>query len=174
MDIYNLSQTVTSKLRENKSASLASMQSLIDIATQTIPNDLGKYKIFNQTTYKRNLVYRDNLLEVFVLCWRRGQTTPYHLHPNRGCVYKIISGTLKETIKHGDTNCKRILREGDYGYIDNQIGSHQMECVSEETVSLHFYSPSGFYDPELLVDVETNNAKKDGYGQEENQQENNR
>jgi cysteine dioxygenase len=41
---------------------------------------LRPYSHFRDQFYTRNLVYRDSLFEVMVICWTAGQKTPIHTH----------------------------------------------------------------------------------------------
>ena len=41
---------------------------------------LKTYTFFREDIYTRNLVYRDDLFEVMVICWKPGQKTPVHTH----------------------------------------------------------------------------------------------
>jgi cysteine dioxygenase len=41
---------------------------------------LAPYVHWNEGFYTRNLIYRDELFEVLILCWRPGQKTPVHSH----------------------------------------------------------------------------------------------
>lgn len=41
---------------------------------------LKPYAYFRDDMYTRNLVYRDDLFEVMVICWRPGQKTTVHTH----------------------------------------------------------------------------------------------
>jgi cysteine dioxygenase len=41
---------------------------------------LKPYSFFHDDFYTRNLVYRDDLFEVMVICWRAGQKTTIHTH----------------------------------------------------------------------------------------------
>jgi cysteine dioxygenase len=41
---------------------------------------LKPFSFFRDDTYTRNLVYRDDLFEVMVICWKPGQKTTVHTH----------------------------------------------------------------------------------------------
>jgi cysteine dioxygenase len=49
-------------------------------ATQLSAQELKPYVNFRDEYYTRNLVYRDALFEVMVICWKSGQKTPIHTH----------------------------------------------------------------------------------------------
>lgn len=47
------------------------------------PESLAPYRHFLPEHYTRNLVYRDGLFEVLVICWGVGQKTPVHNHDDQ-------------------------------------------------------------------------------------------
>jgi cysteine dioxygenase len=48
--------------------------------TQLSAQELTPYTHFRDEYYTRNLVYRDALFEVMIICWKSGQKTPVHSH----------------------------------------------------------------------------------------------
>jgi cysteine dioxygenase len=44
------------------------------------PHTLDRYVHFRRDMYTRNLIYRDDLLEVMAVCWQPGQRTVIHTH----------------------------------------------------------------------------------------------
>lgn len=145
MKITDVAKQISSQLEATQNDKLDQYKSEIEALLSDTLVDLEQYERFDTKGYTRNLVYQDSNLDVYVLCWLPGQKTPFHQHPSRGCVYKVIRGGLTETLRTGEDCCSRILRPGDSDYIDNDIGSHSMTCKSSPTVSLHFYAPSNFY-----------------------------
>ena len=109
--------------------------------------DWEEYCQFSDTIYQRNLAFRNELLDCYILCWNPNQGTPYHYHPSRGCIYKILKGSLLEIRPNNRNASSYHLSENDSSYIDNKEGSHKIINISNEpAISLHFYSPSKFYD----------------------------
>ena len=148
MDLQKIFNSITNLLK-NKELTLYNCQHILDNDDNDI--DLTNYQdllTVSDKNYTRNLVYTNNQLDCYLLCWLPGQNSPYHFHPDRGCIYKVLKGELteiKETIDK--TKINTILYEGDSGYIDNSDGSHKMINTGDKlTISLHFYSPSGFYE----------------------------
>ena len=58
------------------------------------PDSLAQYIHPNQEHYTRNLVYRNELFEVMVVCWDVGQKTPIHNHDNQLGWMSIQRGML--------------------------------------------------------------------------------
>jgi cysteine dioxygenase len=50
------------------------------LETQVDRTSLKRYAFFRPDVYTRNLIYRDDQIEVMALCWSRGQRTPIHTH----------------------------------------------------------------------------------------------
>jgi len=46
---------------------------------------LAPYIHFDEQTYTRNLIYRDELFEVLAICWQPGQKTAVHTHNGQLC-----------------------------------------------------------------------------------------
>jgi len=114
-------------------------------------NDWKQYISFDKQDYKKNLVYRDNNFEIFVVCWLPNQETKIHNHPEGGCLLKILEGNMMEELydKNFVLQEKNNLVMSDVRYIDDSIGIHKMKNNEENTISLHIYSPPNFI-PSLL------------------------
>ena len=105
-----------------------------------------QYINFQKNTYTRNKVYSDNNIDIFILSWYPDSKSPIHNHPKNGCILKVLFGQLQE--HKYLTNKKYIINnisKNKQSYLDDTIGTHQIIALLP-TVSLHIYSPSGFYD----------------------------
>ena len=113
--------------------------------------DWKQYISFDKQDYKKNLVYRDNNFEMFVVCWLPNQETKIHNHPEGGCLLKILEGNIIEELydKNFVLQENNNLVMSDVRYIDDSIGIHKMKNNEENTISLHIYSPPNFI-PSLL------------------------
>ena len=119
--------------------------------------DWKKFVNFDNDNYKKNLVYRDDKFEVFVVCWLPKQETKIHNHSKNGCILKILEGNMQEIMydnKIYDENNFKILSKNtiikdDVRYIDDNLGFHKMINNNYKTVSLHIYSPPNFI-PSIL------------------------
>ena len=101
-------------------------------------DDWKNYVIFDNNNYKRNLIYKNDLFEIILICWKKNQESPIHDHPENGCIFKVLQGSIIELKK----NSKRTLNTYDIGY---SIGKnvHQIKAL-EDAVSLHVYSPPNY------------------------------
>lgn len=115
-----------------------------DLKSYNILN-LDKFISFKKGEYTRNILYRSNLYEIILICWSPNSETPIHKHPKNGCLLKVINGILDEKIYYKDKILDRKISQNDIGYLDDTIGTHKIKSQTF-TVSLHIYSPSGFYE----------------------------
>jgi cysteine dioxygenase len=101
---------------------------------------------FDSLTYKKKCLKRTKDYEVVLICWRKGQQTAIHDHPDGGCWMRVVQGALQEityTTPNLEEVGERILGPGDVGF---QCGSTVVHCIQalEDTVSLHVYYPPGY------------------------------
>ena len=104
-------------------------------------SDYKKYIKYTDDTYNRHIVENDNDLQVIVISWKAGQKTKIHDHPEGGCILRVLSGSLNETIYRNDPSMvlNTTLDTSELSYIDNSIGRHEIEAL-EDSVSMHVYS----------------------------------
>src|SRR5262245_8293410 len=55
---------------------------------------LERYAFFRGDTYTRNLIYRDEMIEVMALCWSKGQRTPIHTHNGQLGWMAVVDGSV--------------------------------------------------------------------------------
>jgi len=108
--------------------------------------DLDQHFGFEEENYCRvPLIARDEY-DLLLCCWKPGQESPFHGHPNQGCLVKILSGTLTEKVRfiNGESEI-RLNNKDEVGYITDKIGIHRVKNNSQENaVSLHLYAPGGY------------------------------
>ena len=104
------------------------------------------YVSFDDNTYKKNLVFRNDNFELFVVCWKPKQKTPIHSHAENGCIIKMLKGNLTEKLYFNDGSFKKhTLYKNDITFIDDNIGKHIMENDSDKNaISMHLYSPPNY------------------------------
>jgi predicted metal-dependent enzyme (double-stranded beta helix superfamily) len=131
-----------------------------------IPNDLYVNSVeYDSVSYKRNVLYRDEDIEILLICWMPGQKTPVHDHPDQGCLVRVLAGELNETLynlgvryaspddkqsyfNHGYPEGslravkQRSIGQGAVSYLRGDRGVHRLWNKSDEpAMSLHVYSP---------------------------------
>lgn len=103
------------------------------------------YVQFNADNYYSNPLYRNDKFEIRLLSWKPSQETVKHTHPENGCIMKILEGKLVEEKFDGNRVSKKSYTKGDVCYTKpNEL--HILKNSDKDSVSLHIYSPSGFYD----------------------------
>ena len=110
-------------------------------------NEYLQYLSFDKTKYKKNLVYRDNDFEIFVVGWCPKQYTPVHDHSANGCLFKILEGSIIEQLYDKDLKFigHKLLHKDMSSYIHNKRCYHSMNNISlNNSVSLHIYSPPNY------------------------------
>lgn len=122
----------------NEHLKLNNIYSLKNLLSTYTKDDWKNYVIFDESKYKRNLVYKNETFEILILCWKEKQESPIHDHPKNGCIFKVLQGSIVEVKK--DT--QHTLNINDIGY---SIGKnvHQIKAL-EDSVSLHVYSPPNY------------------------------
>lgn len=119
------------------------------LGTLIEPDSLEGYVKFRSDRYARNLVYKDELLELVVLCWDSGHRAPIHGHEGEFCWARIERGSLKFTnYREISEQPLRLEKTGAPviglpGYLDGPADIHEVEnlvAFGGSAVSLHLYS----------------------------------
>lgn len=104
--------------------------------------DWEEYVIFNNEKYNRNIVFKNEKIELIIITWLPNQETPNHEHPKNGCLFKVLKGKIDEILIKNNNKIKKTYLKDDYNYIHNNIGTHKMiNLYQDYCVSLHIYSP---------------------------------
>ena len=101
-------------------------------------DDVRGFVRFDDDSYVRALIFRDERLELRLHCWRPGQSTSLHGHGASACAFKILRGTATETVL-GDRD--RVWAPGSI-VEENAPRLHQvMNAGRDPLLTLHAYSP---------------------------------
>lgn len=137
-------ETLTKKISEtlNKKQNLCTLLEYVrNVNIQIDSNSI----IFCEKNYVRNLIYTNDQFDIYCICWKRGQKSKIHSHPQNGCLMKILSGKLKEC-KFNNKLEKIVEKElsiNDCEYMEGNKYLHDIEALMD-TISLHIYSPPKF------------------------------
>jgi cysteine dioxygenase len=126
------------------------------------PFELSAYEHFSDTSYARNRIYRNEIVDILVLCWRTRQRTPIHNHAGSTCGVYIIRGEATE-ITFKPSGIGLMIPEG-----SNQLtaGATSISVDSDahlvgnfaspatDLVTLHCYSPP-LLDMQVFTEHET-------------------
>lgn len=111
--------------------------------------DLQPYLGFKEGNYWRHRVFRNEFVEMLVLCWRPGQRTPIHDHNGSHGGVKVQAGMLWETTFSYDAeagltyNSAREYSPGSVTGSDvpdiHQLGNPDVS--EQDLITIHVYAP---------------------------------
>jgi cysteine dioxygenase len=108
---------------------------------------------FQSVCYNRNLVFRTNIAEMYVITWSTNCESCIHDHPERGCIMKIVRGKLQEYIYTRSEDMNVTLMDTimltpddkNIGYIIGNDVLHKIKNVSDDiSVSIHIYAKPNY------------------------------
>lgn len=136
MSLCNMLKELTNEIKSKKLIELKNIVQSYNI------DEVEQHIRFDDQTYQRKTIYENKHVEFVVICWKKGQKSKIHDHPDKGCILRLHSGHLKETRYTHDLQNKAItyIRPDMTTYIDNIQGYHEVEAL-QDSVSLHIYSP---------------------------------
>lgn len=137
IDINNLTSLVSKHLQNNTLKTFP-------LEKFNLKNILDYIK-FKKNEYYRNIIFKNKLFEIIIISWWQGSKTKFHNHPKNGCKLKVLFGELQEKLFSNNNLKINLITENQCSYLDDSIGIHQIEAC-KPSLSLHIYSPSGFYD----------------------------
>ncbi|MEO8433529.1 MAG: cysteine dioxygenase family protein [Pyrinomonadaceae bacterium] len=136
--------------------------------------ELRPYRSFKTGNYARHRVFRNEHVELLVLCWRPGQRTPIHDHNGSHGAVRVCEGVMWETMFEldGDSTLRyKSARQWVPGDVTDAAvpDIHQLgnpEVSGQDMVTLHLYAPPlgvlntykvgssevGRYSPEQFMD----------------------
>ena len=142
-------QTLVKELESQRSTpSLDQIYNWLE-ASQISSEELQPYIGFKDGNYWRHRVFRNDFVEMLVLCWLPGQRTPIHDHNGSHGGVKIHRGVLWETTFNYDavSGLKyKSAREYPPGAItgSNVPDIHQLgnpDVSDQDLVTIHVYAP---------------------------------
>lgn len=123
-------------------------------------NNYIKNKFYTKIKVDEINSYKPRNFDAYLILWHLNEFSYIHNHPNRGCIFKVLTGSLKETrytnytLDELETN---VITTGQTKYIHDSEALHKVKNNDENnlTISLHIYSPKG-YNPVYFDIVENN------------------
>ena len=158
MNIKDIIKKTDIIIRENKNTLIR----LKELYENYKNNDWISYVKFNEHRYTRNLVYRNELFQIVLMCWPKKFTSSIHNHDKSECLYKILDGNLIETIYQKTENKliemdKLVLNKNDVGTINDNKGIHKVFNPNNNyCISLHLYIPA--YDKTAIYTISNDNT----------------
>ena len=113
------------------------------------PSDVEPYLGFKEGNYWRHRVFRNDAVEMLIICWRPGQKTPIHDHNGSHGVVRVYQGLMWETIFCYEEErglCYNTGRECPTGTVTgadvpdiHQLGNP--EVSGQDLITVHIYAP---------------------------------
>jgi len=125
-------------------------KTIFDLLKKYNSDDWQKYAIFDEKEYKRNYILKSELFDIIVICWKKGQETKLHNHPEKWCYFKVLKWELQENLYEAKTgNLKiTILKKDAIKYEHDSIGIHKViNNSNSEAAWLYIYRSASNYNP---------------------------
>lgn len=130
-------------------ASLTTLQGLLAKSEMT-SKDVASACAFHDGHYARNKISGTAWYDLYIMCWKPGQTSAIHDHTDSSCAFRILEGTATEF------GCE--MTDSDHRYVkktytthftagqvcaaqDSQIHQIANTSTQENLVTMHIYSP---------------------------------
>jgi quercetin dioxygenase-like cupin family protein len=86
-------------------------------------------------------IQRDEYVDVWLICWSPGNDTGWHDHDvSSGAVHVVRGALLESNPRIGGEHVQTVVTEGrSFSFGPDHI--HRLTAESEQTISLHAYSP---------------------------------
>jgi quercetin dioxygenase-like cupin family protein len=141
MDLLQLQQRLTAL---TESAIFISLQSFQEEFLNTTLEGFKQLAKFDDNNYCSQILFSADKFEIRLLCWKPFQETAKHPHPQNGCLMKILEGKLMEEKYVSNTAIKTIYKKGEVSFV-SASELHVLKNSAKDSISLHIYSPGGFY-----------------------------
>ena len=118
----------------------AELQSLVDELASD-PDRWRDHVAFPSENRHFVSLHRDEYVDVWLLCWKRGDDTGWHDHDISSGAVRVVGGTLRESSPRiaGDPVARVIEAGGSFSFGPEHI--HRLAGDDEYAVSIHAYSP---------------------------------
>jgi cysteine dioxygenase len=122
---------------ENLSKGLITKQAIADLVLRyrIRDEDLAAHKSWNPSRHTRNLIFRNPMIELMLICWQSGAVTPLHTHNGQLGWMVVVEGTIVVE-NYRMKRCNRPENQQVVG-IDCVAGATEieMELLNRETVT---------------------------------------
>jgi len=90
--------------------------------------------------------YTQQLYAIIIISWKKNKYIKIHDHADNGCTFKVLEGSLTETIYDNKLNKLHTnnLMTGSVTSLHNKIGYHSITTNDSKSYSLHIYSPYNY------------------------------
>jgi hypothetical protein len=118
----------------------AELQSLVDgLATES--ERWRRHVAFSGGQRHYVSLYRDEYVDVWLLCWREGDDTGWHDHDISSGAVRVVRGTVRESAPRigGDPFVRVVPAGASFSFGPDHI--HRLAGEDDLAVSIHAYSP---------------------------------
>jgi hypothetical protein len=118
----------------------AELQALVDELAEH-PGRWREHVAFEGDGRHYASLYRDEYVDVWVLCWTRADDTGWHDHDISSGAVRVVRGSVRESSPRiGGEPAARVVPEGSsFSFGPEHI--HRLTGDDEQAVSIHAYSP---------------------------------
>lgn len=94
-------------------------------------------------------MYSPQYFDAYILVWSNRKFSRIHNHPERGCILKVLKGSIEET-RYSNPDLIKMdtirVNEGETSYIHDNTAYHKVKNADETrlSISLHIYAPKGY------------------------------
>ncbi len=123
-------------------------ENLIDLCNDWIDKNksIKIEKISNENSfYEKYYLYENANFSFVLIKWNKDSSSKIHDHPDKGCIMRILRGSLKEETYSLKLNkiSVSIINKDKIGYKQGKKILHKIISL-EDTISIHVYIP-GYY-----------------------------
>ena len=86
-------------------------------------------------------LYRDEYVDVWLLCWTRGNDTGWHDHDISSGAVRVVQGTLHEYNPRIGGEHTRVVVPAGHSFSFGPDHIHRLTGDTDQAVSIHAYSP---------------------------------
>ncbi|NNE25824.1 MAG: cysteine dioxygenase family protein [Saprospiraceae bacterium] len=111
------------------------------------PSDFEQYINFEDGSYTRNYIHREEKFELILICWDCNIETPIHSHGGQQCWIYHLNGQLEEQLFELDNNNQpklkstHLVSSNSISYMDDKMGFHTLKTMgNQRALSLHIYA----------------------------------
>ena len=118
----------------------AELQALVDELASD-PERWVEHVVFSGERRHYVSLHRDEYVDVWLLCWQRGDDTGWHDHDVSSGAVHVVRGALRESSPRlGGEHASRVVAHGrSFSFGPEHI--HRLAGEDEHAVSIHAYSP---------------------------------
>lgn len=103
---------------------------------------LDELRYFKDASYTRNLIVRSDNVEILLVCWKPGQSSPVHDHGPSDGVMVILEGEMTNTSYTPDgKKVTTVWGPGTVGHTPVGVRHEVVNHSDRPVVSLHVYAP---------------------------------